>query len=50
MKKIFNHIVLSMKTFNHVVISRVIIIQIGTKNGIYDYITRKWLVAIFVSI
>jgi hypothetical protein len=37
MKKIFNHIVLSMKTFSHVVISMVSRIQLGTKNGIYDY-------------
>jgi hypothetical protein len=31
MKKIFNHIVLSMKTFSHVVISMVTRIQLGTK-------------------
>jgi hypothetical protein len=50
MKKIFSHIILSMKTFSHVVISRVTRIQLGTKNGIYDCIIRKWLVAIFVPI
>jgi hypothetical protein len=49
MKKIFSHIVLSMKTFNHVVISRVTRIQLGTK-ALYDCITRKWSIAIFVLI
>ncbi len=37
MKKIFNHMVLSMKFFNHVIISMVIkIIRLGKKHG---YIT-----------
>jgi hypothetical protein len=31
MKKIFSHIILSMKTFNHVIISMVTKIQVGTK-------------------
>jgi hypothetical protein len=31
MKKIFSHIILSMKTFSHVAISRVIRIQLDTK-------------------
>ncbi len=31
MKKIFSHVVLSMKTFNHVVISMVTRIGLGTK-------------------
>jgi hypothetical protein len=44
MKKIFSQIALSMKTFNLLVISKVIRIQLGTKNGKYDCITKKWLV------
>jgi hypothetical protein len=31
MKMIFNHIVLSMKTFNHAVIFKVTRMQLGTK-------------------
>jgi hypothetical protein len=42
MKKIFSRILfLSMKTFSHVVISMVIKIRLGTKNDIYDYMTRN---------
>jgi hypothetical protein len=39
MKKIFNHIILYMKTFSHVVISMVTKIRLNIKNGIYDYMT-----------
>jgi hypothetical protein len=50
MKKIFNHMVLSMKTFNHVIISTVIKIQLGTKTWLYNYMTRKWSLVIFVIV
>jgi hypothetical protein len=50
MKKIFSHIILSMKIVNHLVISMVLKIQLGTKHGIYDYMTPKWSLIIFVLI
>jgi len=41
MKKIFSHVFLSMKTFSHVVIFMVTKIQLGKKNGIYEYMTKN---------
>ncbi len=41
MKKILNHIILSMKVFSHVVISMVTKIQLSKKINIYDYMTKN---------
>ncbi len=48
MKNFFCNIVLFMKTFSHVVISKVTRMQLRKKNDIFDYITKKWSIAIFV--
>jgi len=41
MKKIFSHVIVFMKTFSYVVISMVTRLELGTKNGIYDCMTRN---------